>query len=1045
MRRSLVWVLLIGVGGFALSAAARPLNPDRGPVRGHVTVDDADLSATRDVMALGAGQVIMTLANFGEYANPDGTPGFHGFEYPAYSGNDFLFSSGIWVGAMVNGTAQVTTATDGDNGTGEFWPVHIGTVPLVNEATGNFDWHFGSRHTASYSGVTYQVGASGVDDDGDWTPADDRNGNNIPDANWDGGAGWIGSDDDHDGAVDEEAADGIDNDADGYVDEDTNADSDANHDGNCAYDPEPRVDEDPAGDISHDHLDNDHDGLTDVDDPDYDGDLAVGFADDDGDGMTDEDAAAFGELEALAVYQDSISQQYVSSPSGPHLPLNIEVAQRAMSWPGGAGAAVIGIEYAVRNMGDAPLDNVFLGVFADPDIVARGESGDAGSTDDYNYYDAGRAMAVQGDDSMDADGQGPGLFAMKLLHTPQSLSALRFTFANFERVSGGDPEFDADKYLMMSSGNIFPPASQLGDWRMLFAFGTEATSGFTIFPHQALSFAVAFIGAPNRVALNEIADSFSALYARGTLPQAPLPPVSFHQTGTASGEVSLAWVAPADPTVTAYALYAVGNGGTGERQLVATTSATSYTQTGLPNGSDWLYELHATTATNDPSMPVYVLSRVAAPLPLTGLTAAYLHGAVNLSWNAAPEPGILDYRIERVDRWTTDTTYFSANGVTYADHNVPLGHPLRYRVAAHNSLGIAGFWSDSASVVPWAPSRYLLLLDEYTNTLPAQGGFPRDSVAQLYRDLLAGLGINYQYGTAADYGTLDSIAQFERVLYVNENRTSVNSADREAALSWYVEHGGKLLRIARHLIAGGLVGYPRGAVYHGSPGELAPLTFDSVLVSNWSSAHPGMQFSGATAATPGFPNVALDPARMDSFHFGASYYHYLPEVDLLWPNRETHALYRAQVLAADSSGYASQPCAVYTGHAIAVAFPLYPLERESARQLLGACLIALDTITSDVREPRRIEPVVEQFRLLPNFPNPFNPSTTLRFELAHAAPVKLEIFDLLGRLTATLVEGELPAGMHERVWTPNAAASGIYFARLTAGPTLATRKLVLLK
>jgi hypothetical protein len=82
--------------------------------------------------------------------------------------------------------------------------------------------------------------------------------------------------------------------------------------------------------------------------------------------------------------------------------------------------------------------------------------------------------------------------------------------------------------------------------------------------------------------------------------------------------------------------------------------------------------------------------------------------------------------------------------------------------------------------------------------------------------------------------------------------------------------------------------------------------------------------------------------------------------------------------------------------------------------------------------------VVSAPRLLPARPNPFNPRTTLRFELPAAAHARLEIFDLAGRRIRTLVSTSLSAGPHEVTWDGTdargcAAPSGNYVARLTAG------------
>lgn len=89
--------------------------------------------------------------------------------------------------------------------------------------------------------------------------------------------------------------------------------------------------------------------------------------------------------------------------------------------------------------------------------------------------------------------------------------------------------------------------------------------------------------------------------------------------------------------------------------------------------------------------------------------------------------------------------------------------------------------------------------------------------------------------------------------------------------------------------------------------------------------------------------------------------------------------------------------------------------------------------------------------LLGNHPNPFNPSTTLRFSVAAGgAPVRLAIHDLRGRLLRVLAEGSLAAGEHSAAWDGRdargeALPSGVYFSRLSQGDAEQQGKLLLLK
>jgi predicted outer membrane repeat protein len=85
------------------------------------------------------------------------------------------------------------------------------------------------------------------------------------------------------------------------------------------------------------------------------------------------------------------------------------------------------------------------------------------------------------------------------------------------------------------------------------------------------------------------------------------------------------------------------------------------------------------------------------------------------------------------------------------------------------------------------------------------------------------------------------------------------------------------------------------------------------------------------------------------------------------------------------------------------------------------------------------------FRLFPSYPNPFNPSTTLSFELPVAGRVNLSVYDMLGRQVTTLIDGPMDAGKHQVVFDGSGFASGVYFCLLQTSAHMLTLKMVLLK
>jgi hypothetical protein len=85
------------------------------------------------------------------------------------------------------------------------------------------------------------------------------------------------------------------------------------------------------------------------------------------------------------------------------------------------------------------------------------------------------------------------------------------------------------------------------------------------------------------------------------------------------------------------------------------------------------------------------------------------------------------------------------------------------------------------------------------------------------------------------------------------------------------------------------------------------------------------------------------------------------------------------------------------------------------------------------------------FSLQQNYPNPFNPSTRINFEIPARGFVTLEVFDVLGRKVATLVNEDLGTGSYERTFDAGLLPSGVYFDRLVEGNLVNTSKLMLVK
>jgi hypothetical protein len=140
----------------------------------------------------------------------------------------------------------------------------------------------------------------------------------------------------------------------------------------------------------------------------------------------------------------------------------------------------------------------------------------------------------------------------------------------------------------------------------------------------------------------------------------------------------------------------------------------------------------------------------------------------------------------------------------------------------------------------------------------------------------------------------------------------------------------------------------------------------------------------------------------------------------------------ADTAAADFRLTKNSPC-VDTGD------PDSPLDPDSTTADMGAFFYDQST---DIEDSRLALP--GRICLLQNYPNPFNATTSIKFELDKKSPVKLIIFDILGREIATLVDEVCNAGSNQVTWNAD-VATGIYFCRMTTDSFTSTKKMLLIK
>jgi len=244
--------------------------------------------------------------------------------------------------------------------------------------------------------------------------------------------------------------------------------------------------------------------------PDDDGDLAEdedpkNGRDDDADDLIDEDFGAISDQHFRCEMLDNTALAQDLYPD--HTPLNLEVIQQSIQWAVPLSDHFVGFEFTIRNIGVTTLDDIYLGMFSDPDLPAGGSGG---SDDDLAGTFSGMVEAFDGSlvevelaymyDG--AAGPVPGYIGFLFLdHTTDpagetappvaALNSLQIFRGNLAYDQGGDPTNDIERYEAMSSQSWDPGAlpGQENDYRLLIASGPFPT----LAPAAELTYACALV------------------------------------------------------------------------------------------------------------------------------------------------------------------------------------------------------------------------------------------------------------------------------------------------------------------------------------------------------------------------------------------------------------------------------------------------------------------------------------------------------------------------------------------------------------------------
>jgi plastocyanin len=349
---------------------------------------------------------------------------------------------------------------------------------------------------------------------------------------------------------------------------------------------------------------------------------------------------------------------------------------------------------------------------------------------------------------------------------------------------------------------------------------------------------------------------------------------------------------------------------------------------------------------------------------------------------------------------------------------------------------VAGELSDTVSfvlhMVPFALTDLITIVDETRNGTGVPGS-PNDvQVDAFYDTLFIGQNVTHVDYTVQGFVSPLLLQNAGLVMWHADDKAEFKLADNTRVLSDYLNRGG-------HLIVSGW-------------DVMTPFTngLDSLQFSGNSFAYSHLWTVSAARNTPrtstgftgdsGFPTCRIDSTKLPVSWAGT--------MDKLWtftPREQSVIIGRLSVSNSGSNPFEGRPAAYYYDGSFRVAIfgvPLYFCHTDQVQALFD---MLVPLMMAPVSAPPPAAAPVASFALEQNYPNPFNASTEISFSLPHSSPISLQMFDVLGRQVATVLDKSLPAGAHHVHFDGSALPSGIYFLQLRAGEFSQSRKMVLLK
>ena len=432
--------------------------------------------------------------------------------------------------------------------------------------------------------------------------------------------------------------------------------------------------------------------------------------------------------------------------------------------------------------------------------------------------------------------------------------------------------------------------------------------------------------------------------------------------------------------------------------------------------------------------------------PATPVLRAVMNDSTNrvtISWYPNTEADLLGYRL-----------FFSTDGTTWSqrDNETRIGSGISsisydnirsgrifFRIAAVDS-------ASPTNVSPYSDVYGLRLNSSSDKTLIVDG-FDRTEASGSYHAsshsfaMTHGLSVTGDFETCANDALLDgtvSLSQYARVLWVLGDESTNDetfSQSEQGVVQEYLRQGGNLF------VSGSEIGYDLDQ-------SSGPTQADRDFLHNFLKcayvSDDANDYTVTGNVASAFSGITL---RYGVIGEGSPYEEDWPDVLSPGDAAQSVLLYNTTGTGG-TAGVAFQGVfsgGTAPGAVVTLAFPFETIVNQTQRDsVMGRVFALFGGVTATAPEPVMADQALA-FGLLHNYPNPFNPSTTIRYSLDASEHVRLQVFDALGRLVATLVDERQVRGTYADTWRADGMASGVYYCRLSAGLRTHTLRMVLIR